>query len=201
MLIPLLYLLISLILMAITVNGTQKIEDANKSIFLTTNGVHLGIAIPLESLDSLLIDGLAPEPAENFLSFGWGDENFYLNTPTWADLTFNNATRALFLKSPTLMHVTRIENHSKYWVQIEVSESQMQQLNEYLLAAFARDKQGEKIILANQGYTSKDDFYKAVGNYTLFNTCNTWVNTGFKRSGLKACLWTPFDFGLMWKYE
>ncbi|REG87882.1 uncharacterized protein DUF2459 [Winogradskyella sediminis] len=58
-----------------------------------------------------------------------------------------------------------------------------------------------KIILENQGYSSIDDFYKAKGSYSCFKTCNSWVNSAFKESGLKSCLWTPFDFGLMNKYE
>jgi hypothetical protein len=30
---------------------------------------------------------------------------------------------------------------------------------------------------------------------------NTWVNEAFKKSGLKACLWTPFDFILIEKHK
>jgi hypothetical protein len=63
------------------------------------------------------------------------------------------------------------------------------------------NKTGEKIILSERGYTRKDDFYKANGRYSLFKTCNSWVNLGFKESGLKACLWTPFDFGLLRKHK
>ncbi|MCP5062170.1 MAG: DUF2459 domain-containing protein, partial [Ignavibacteriae bacterium] len=49
----------------------------------------------------------------------------------------------------------------------------------------------------NKGYTPYDDFYEAVGSYSLFNTCNTWVNSAFKECNIKACLWTPYDFGLI----
>ncbi len=30
----------------------------------------------------------------------------------------------------------------------------------------------------------------------MFSTCNEWVNKGLKATGLKSCLWTPFDTGL-----
>jgi len=56
-------------------------------------------------------------------------------------------------------------------------------------------------MLEGSGYGSKDDFYRANSSYSCFKTCNTWVNTAFKESGLKAALWTPFDFGLMGYYE
>lgn len=74
-------------------------------------------------------------------------------------------------------------------------------MNAYLQNTFETDKNGMKIILENKGYSSTDDFYKSKGGYSCFKTCNSWVNTGFKESGLKSCLWTPFDFGLLNKYE
>ncbi|MFM7854609.1 MAG: DUF2459 domain-containing protein [Flammeovirgaceae bacterium] len=50
-------------------------------------------------------------------------------------------------------------------------------------------------------YWDNDSFYEAKGTYNLFFTCNTWVNEGLKKAGLKACLWTPFDSGLLRKYD
>jgi len=57
------------------------------------------------------------------------------------------------------------------------------------------------MILPDKGYTKIDDFYRAKESYSYFNTCNSWVNKGFKESGIKACYWTPFDFGLLKKFE
>lgn len=59
----------------------------------------------------------------------------------------------------------------------------------------------QKIRLIGKGYSVLDDFYKAKGSYSLIKTCNTWVNSGFKYSGLRASLWTPFDFGLINQYQ
>lgn len=199
--IPLLYILISLLLTSITVNKKDKEDNAEKSIFLTTNGVHLDIILPKENIDSLLLLGIKQNTAENYLAFGWGDENFYLNTPTWGDLTFKNAFGALFLKSSTLVHLTRYQNKQSDWIEIKVTEAELKKLNSYLLETFFLNENGEKVMLIDKGYTSKDDFYKANGSYTCFNTCNSWVNSAFKNSGLKACYWTPFDFGLMSKYK
>ena len=66
---------------------------------------------------------------------------------------------------------------------------------------FKINENGMKIILDNKGYSTRDDFYKSEGSYSCFKTCNSWVNIGFKKSGLKSCYWTPFDFGLINKYE
>lgn len=198
---PLSYLIIALILSIITVNGNRNQQTGDKIIYLTTNGVHLGIVLPIAHIENSLISDLYIETSDQYLSFGWGDKNFYLNTPTWGDLTIKNAFSAVFLKSATLLHVTRYQAAHSKWIAVNVSEEALKQLNYYIANTFALNKNGLKIMLEGKGYTKWDNFYQAKGSYSLFKTCNTWVNTGFKQSGLKACFWTPFDFGLLRKYR
>ncbi len=200
LLIPLLYIMIALIFSVISVNNHQDNSLADKTIYLATNGVHLDIVMPKELIDANLLLGIKNEDSEDYLAFGWGDENFYINTPTWADLTFSNACNAIFLNSPTLVHVTRFQEKRGRWVAVKITDQQLNSLNDYLQKTFITNNSGFKIILENKGYSASDDFYRAKGNYTLINTCNSWVNEGFKTGGLKACYWTPFDFGLLKKY-
>ena len=134
---------------------------------------------------------------DQYLSFGWGDKNFYINTPTWNDFTLQNGLRALFVKEPTLLHLTRYTKPGKHWVEIEVSEEQFEKLNQYIQNSFTLNVNGEKVLLEEGGYSYNDDFYEAKGNFTCFKTCNTWANAGLKSSEIKSCLWTPFDFGLL----
>ncbi|REG87883.1 uncharacterized protein DUF2459 [Winogradskyella sediminis] len=110
LIIPVTYLIISLILTSITVDRIVNNESSEKLIYLNTHGVHLDIVIPIENIDSLLLSGIEHNQSESYLSFGWGDENFYINTPTWGDLTFSNAFKAMFLESSTLMHITRYKS-------------------------------------------------------------------------------------------
>ena len=98
LIIPILYITISLILTAITIDKKIENQVSDKTIYLSTNGVHLDIVVPKINIDSLLLYGIVREQSANYLSFGWGDENFYINTPTWGDLTFSNAFKAIFLK-------------------------------------------------------------------------------------------------------
>ena len=163
--------------------------------------MHLDVVIPVKNLDSITLTGIQYQENETYLSFGWGDENFYLNTPTWGDLTAKNAFNALFVKSSTLLHLTRYTQQNKDWVPIKVSDVELRKLNTYLQSTFETNADGMKVLLENKGYTATDDFYKSKGSYSCFKTCNTWVNTGFKESGLKSCLWTPFDFGLIQKHK
>ncbi|WP_375578877.1 DUF2459 domain-containing protein [Marivirga tractuosa] len=201
LLIPISYVAVSFILGAITVDRSETQESSDKTIYLASNGVHLDIVLPKESIDSLLLADLIYNANEDYLAFGWGDENFYLNTPTWGDLTMKTAIKAVFFKSPSLIHITRFRNKQRDWIEIKITKTELRRLNSYIFQTFILNKNQEKILLKDQGYTLRDDFYKAKGHFYLFKTCNSWVNTGFKESGLKACLWTPFDFGLMNKYK
>ena len=201
LLMPILYVGVSLLLGSITTNKTQSEVFQNKYVYLTTNGVHLDIVIPVKHLSKELRKGLIIDQSTNYLAFGWGDEKFYLNTPTWGDLTFRNAFGALFLNSSTLVHVTRYSKSRQKWVRVKLSEVQLQKLNANIQNVFKLNASKSKQMLNGKGYNSKDDFYKAKGNYSIFKTCNSWVNTTFKQSDLKACLWTPFDFGLLNKYK
>lgn len=201
LLLPLIYVFISFILSAITIDRQLENASLDQTIFLNTNGVHLDIIIPQKNLSNSLANGLRYDAEDQYLSFGWGDENFYLETPTWADLTLSNALQAMFLKSASLMHVTRYTSVKPDWIKIKLSDSELSHINQYITNTFQVKSNGKKIYLTDKGYTNRDDFYKANGSYSIFKTCNSWVNKGFKESGLKSCLWTPFDFSLMNKYK
>jgi len=90
-LIPTTYIIVSLLLSSITIERKESHSNVKKLIYLNTNGVHLDILIPIENINSFVLSDLKYNKNEKYLSFGWGDENFYINTPTWGDLTFSNA--------------------------------------------------------------------------------------------------------------
>ena len=191
----------ALILTFITINNSDDPTDDSKEIYLTTNGVHLDIIIPKEYLRKDLLEDLSYTDDETYFAFGWGDENFYLNTPTWGDLTFSNAFQAMFLKSTTLIHLTKYKTKRAGWITVKTDDTRLDKLNQYILNSFKITDDRRKILLPDKGYTFHDDFYSANGSYSCFKTCNTWANSAFKESGLKSCYWTPFDFGLLGKYE
>ncbi len=201
LLIPIIYLVVSMIFSLISIERESNNQVLDKTIYLTTNGVHLDIVLPIYNVAPEILSGLQYQSTDQYFSLGWGDENFYINTPTWGDLTLKNAFNALFLNSTTLIHLSRYHTKKANWVEIKISDSELQKLNSYLLKSFQTNPKGEKILLDQKGYTSNDDFYKAKGSYSCFKTCNSWVNSAFKESGLKSCLWTPFDFALLRKYE
>lgn len=175
----------------------NKCEILNK-IFLNTNGVHVDFIIPVNYLEPSFKSQLGLLPATHFVAFGWGDRNFYIKTPEWSDLTFSVTLKALFLKSKAAMHVTSYPWHDSSWKPLLLCDQQKDILIQYIKNSFEKDKDGLLIKLDFEGYNKYDAFFEAKGNFSLFNTCNVWVNRALKKSEVKTAVWTLFDFGVLY---
>jgi uncharacterized protein (TIGR02117 family) len=198
---PISYLLISLLLTVIPITEKETEEPKPHTIYLTTNGVHADLVLPKDLIDPEVLKDQISNTQDQFFAFGWGEENFYINTPTWGDLKFSVAFRAAFLESKTLVHVTRYTTQRKTWIPVAVTQSQLDKLNAYVGATFD-ESSGKKTVVIGATYTPhQDNFYRAHGNYMFYRTCNSWLNEGLKEAGMKGSLWTPFDFGVLRWYE
>lgn len=197
LLLPLSYLVLALLFSYVPnrLGTTSKIKT--HTIFIHSNGVHLDLILPNRQLPIALKEQIKA-PEHGFTSFGWGDKDFYLNTPEWKDLSFKTAFNALFCTSETLMHIDRFSYPNTSWDSIKVSEKGFEQLTKYIENSFAKDSLNNLYKIPDAHYNSTDNFYKAVGSYSCFKTCNTWANIALKQSDFTTSLWTPFDFGIMY---
>jgi uncharacterized protein (TIGR02117 family) len=191
------YVGLSFLLTYIPVNTDQSKNKGGRVIYAHSNGVHLDLVFPLGLVPQRLGRQLTYAASTRFLAVGWGDKGFYLDTPTWADLSPKVAVRAMFLPSPTAMHVTEHRAVNPTWSRIDLTDEQLNQLWDYIDNTFRRDADGGVTELVGKGYTDHDRFYEAIGNYSCFKTCNTWVNTGLRRVGVKTAVWTPMDKGVL----
>jgi len=163
-------------------NNNQDSHD--QVIYLQDNGRHIDIIIKEDN---------------KYVGHGWGSEVFYLNVPTWDDLTINVTCQALFTKPNSLMHITYHNQLKDDWIKINVSNEQLDKMKELISKSF-KTINGERVFRSN-GYTSNDIFYEANGSYSIFKTCNTWSNSILKNSGVKSLLWTPFSSDISQLYE
>lgn len=196
--IPIVYLLISVVLSLVIQN---KIPQGEHTVFLSTNGVHADFIFPINLLESSMLNELKVDSNTEYVAIGWGDKNFYINTPNWSDLTLTNAFSAAFLKSDCLLHITRYHSKQKDWIPLNLSREQLMKLNTYVHTTFKKSESEHLKILKGKGYSFNDDFFEAHGSYSCLKTCNTWVNSGLKISGLPCCYWTPFDFSILRLYR
>ncbi|NND34048.1 MAG: TIGR02117 family protein [Saprospiraceae bacterium] len=195
------YLIIAVVLSVMSTRPKELPCQKDKEVFITTNGVHLDIIVPKDFLDIKIQRDLQIDAEVAYVSFGWGDKGFYLETPTWHDLKLRTAIKALFLRSETVMHVTNYTTKYDHWLVQRVCESQLELLIEYLTHSFTRDGEGEVIEIVDSGYTNHDTFYEATGNYNGIYTCNEWVNEGLKKAKIKTSIWSPFDFGVLYQVK
>lgn len=205
----LIYLFLGYFLPFIPVQAEATPEPKVIRGFIKTNGMHTDVVVPVKST---YIDWSEKFPFENtlsksenyrYLSIGWGDKGFYLNTPTWADLKFSTAFKAAFWLGDAAVHAT-------YYDKIEVNDSvksfvmterQYLKLIRFVDETMEKDAAGNYIFIPTDAqYDDNDAFYEANGSYSFLFTCNTWTNNALKVSGQKAALWTPSDFGIFRHY-
>lgn len=191
------YLLIALILSIISTNPEKLGCTKDKQIFISSNGVHLDIILSKEDLKGALPQELQIGENVKYVSIGWGDKGFYLETPTWSDLKFTTAAKAMFLNSETAMHITNYQRIYDDWVKVSLCDEQLEILNSYIITSFERDQEGKIVEIKNAGYTPHDKFYEAKGSYSCIQTCNSWVNDGLKAAKIETSIWSPFDKGIL----
>jgi len=195
------YLLMAIILSIVSTHPKTLDCSKDKEIYVATNGVHLEVIIQKKDLDTTQVQALQIGPQTNFVSFGWGDRAFYINTPDWGDLKLTTAINALFLNSKSTIHVTNYSQKKEDWVSVPVCEEQITLLTAYIDNEFATNDENELLEIKASGYTVNDTFYEANGSYNCIQTCNTWVNVGLKRAHIKTSIWSPFDKGVLYQLK
>jgi uncharacterized protein (TIGR02117 family) len=205
----LLYLSCAYLLARIEVDGEGK-NGNDVTVYLLTNGVHTDIVVPAKNeyqdwtTEVKYADTKSNDTANTYLAMGWGDKGFYLETPTWADLKASVAFKAATGLSTTAIHATfhREMELGDSCRKITISSDQYKRLTSYITNSFQKDQHGHFMnIKTNANYGDTDTFYEAKGSYSMFHTCNSWVNNGLKSTGLKSCFWTPFDTGIFLLYK
>lgn len=189
------YLVMSFIGAIIPINRKFKNAKTGKEVFIYSNGVHLDIGLNrVDIKETELLKQIGEESA--YLFIGWGDKGFYLDTPTWAELKFTTAIKALFLPSKTLLHTTykhKLPSDNLY--KVKVTDEQFKELVVFIESHF-KDKALSKVDGGSYvGY--ENEFYEAKGNYFLTYTCNQWVCEALKKAGVRTALWSPFDKGII----
>ncbi|MGB1032986.1 MAG: DUF2459 domain-containing protein, partial [Flavobacteriales bacterium] len=153
--------------------------------------IHLDLIFPAEYLEKEYLTQLNVDSSIQFLAFGWGEEKFYLETPEWSDLTVSNAANALLWNSSSLMHVNQIQTKNNSWHEIHLNDEQLHELKASIQSQFAQ-RDAKLIPIPDFSYFGTDQFYKAKGDYSCINTCNSWINDCLKSANLPSCYWAPF---------
>jgi uncharacterized protein (TIGR02117 family) len=206
----LLYVLSTFILSRITVKGRDN-AGANIQIFLMKSGVHTDFILPVRNSikdwrqDFPLANTGFKDSSSKLVSIGWGDQTFYMNTPTWADLSLKTALTVPFGLGPSAIHATYYQQllDDRPIIRLHVTENQYRKLVRYIERTLVRNAKGQtKYITATMPgvVRGNDAYYAAKGRYSLFFTCNSWINSGLQACQQKSCYWTAFAGGIFYQY-
>ena len=195
-----LYLLTAEVTMRIPVHAGADPDGGEVDVYLVTNGVHVSVWLPTARPERDWSRWLPPEvPARpgGYVAFGWGDHDFYLEVPTWDDLTVGVALRGAFLPTRSAMRATAYVGPpipGEHVHRVSLVPERFSELIEFVEAGFCLEE-GQPVLLGAPGYGASDRFFEGRGSYHLLRTCNTWANGAVKAMGQRAALWTPFERG------
>jgi len=204
------YFFLAFVLSRMTVEGKNDPKSSIK-IYLMKSGVHTDFVLPIKTE---VIDWTKSFPRENtgfkdsttkLIAIGWGDKNFYMNTPEWADLTFKTAIFAMTGLGSSAIHATYHYEilSDRPVIQLYLSVKQYKALVRYIQHQLVLDKRGNTVYIPaknKQVVSGNDAFYAAHNCYSMVLTCNSWINRGLKACHKRACLWTPFAGGIFYQY-
>ncbi|HEV2865972.1 MAG TPA: TIGR02117 family protein [Allosphingosinicella sp.] len=206
--VPLSYFAAALILGLVPANVTWHEAERGITIFVRTNGVHTWIMMPTVNE---YMDWRPYAPGEhlrnprygagNYVAIGYGNRDFYLNTPTWGDLELHTALSALAGRGTALLHVEHEHDPrpSQWQRPITLRSEEYRRLVAFIRERFKLGPDGHTIPLLGRGYRDWDMFYEANGGYSLILTCNEWTGRALRAAGVRTGLWTPLEQSVMWR--
>jgi uncharacterized protein (TIGR02117 family) len=166
-------------------------------VAVTAGTYHAGLVMPVAELAAAAartahgeVIGIAARfQAYPYVEIGWGDEGFYRLVPTVAALTAGEALRALFRPgNPSVLHVVGFDRlpvadvAGLRTVPIALSQRGFERLVARLAESVATEN-GRPVELG-QGLYGPSLFYRAKGEFSLFNVCNHWVGRLLDAAGV-----------------
>lgn len=189
---------------AIPRNAAWRPAERGVTIYVESNGIHVGLVVPKTAAGvdwrPAFPSGDLADPryaAHDHLAIGWGERTFFLNTPTWGDVSSRTILAAALGSDRTLLHVEHIGRPmaAADVRPVVLRPSEYRRLAAYIRATMVAG--GER----RRGYAGHDAFYQARGRYDAYKTCNAWVGDALRFAGVRIGAWTPFPFTVLWWFR
>ena len=207
---PLLYFLAALFLGLVPANVSFRQQaEGGVLIYVRSNGIHTDIVMPRVNAEadwrpfSNPADLRDPRWGEaDHVAIGYGAREFYLNTPTWGDLSISTAVRSMTGGDTPLIHLEHVDRPQREeWQRpLRLTSDQYRRLAAYVRASFRLDEDGAPIHVP-AGYGAADTFYEGHGSFSMFFNCNAWTGAALRAAGVRMGLWTPFEQSVMWRLD
>ena len=203
---PALYFSAALVGSLVPVNRGWTEPAQGTIVYIADNGIHADIIMPVDAqgLDWGKVlpktDFAAPDPAASWIAFGSGEEQVYLNTPTWWDITPRTLWAAL-AGGKRVMHVEYVANPILRGPRDQTSARRIPSLvggdSRRLRARSARPAAADRPSGLRTGRRLLPCSTKA----NAVRTCNAGRRPWLRLAGVKTSIWPPFVNGLVWRYR
>ncbi len=210
-----LYMIAAAIGSLVSRNADWAEPAAGITFWVHDNGIHTSIIAPCAARGAVA-QCLFPTASEigpaasrtmtvRYQMIGWGDRDFYLNTPRWRDISARTALAALVGSGHSLVHVTDLEQLPPGNIRpVRLDEAASLRLMQSLTDSAAIYGPDRVRFRSITGYGPHDRFFlpgtqpDVRMTYSALYTCNNWVSDHLAIAGVKTGQWTPLPFGIMW---
>ncbi|MEG4232964.1 TIGR02117 family protein [Microcoleus sp. Pol11C3] len=185
--------------------GNYSQADCTISLYISNEGIHTEVIVPVKNEyfewnQYLPLTEIGRDATSNYkyLSFGWGDRAFMLETPTSGSINPVTAFKALFLPTPSTVHVEsyRVIPRNLETKCVKISGANYLRLVNFIKNSFLLDAAGNKIKIS-YGYDNTESFYEAKGSYSILRTCNDWTAEALQKADVKTPLWSTLSSAIM----
>jgi uncharacterized protein (TIGR02117 family) len=159
-------------------------------VCLTRMDIHTNLIVPVQT-DTFSWRNYLPEPLTRaqYIGFGWGERNWYMNPPTQLEAIVPRGLRALLFPNAAALRVQthdRLPQHDEVEC-VGVERSRYLALMQFIQQSFQRTEQGNLIPLSDPA--SGTGFYTATGQYSIVRNSNHWTAEGLNDAGINTPLW------------
>lgn len=160
-------------------------EATPHTVYLVQFGWHTALLLDGSSTLAMSAKLSADFRDTPYLMVGWGDGEYFVSEHA----PWSKAVKALVASDyPALQVGGRSTNpplgaQAHDVVALAITERGFQQLVSYIDRSIASDADG-KLIYLGKPAEHPDRFYRATGNYSVFNNCNSWISDALRTAGL-----------------
>ena len=164
---------------------TPSVETPSQTIFVASNGWHSAIFLPRENVLPGVLPLINDFPEAAYIGFGWGDAEYF---PA-RDPGFTTLLSAALLPTPSVLHVTGLRQTPReaypndQIVTLKITRSGYSKLMAFIANSFVHNMP-HNMKPIGPGLDPYSKFFRAKGEFHLFNTCNSWTARGLAAAGV-----------------
>ena len=164
-------------------------SGAVKKIYLVNNGWHTDVVLRMEDIPSAALPEKRLFNGQKYLVIGWGDAGFYQAKHITSEL----AAKALLKPTETVVHMAGFKDPpTKVFPTLDVISLHISKRGfDKMIEMIGRSVLRYSMLAAKplrQGFSEHSHFFRGMGRYHFFNTCNHWTARMLKAAELPLSL-------------